>query len=80
MLLVPALLVAEVTVSFLGLGFPERAASWGTLLQDAAQVTVLSQAPWVLAPAIAVFVVTLALHLAGGSRLERSTLVLSSSR
>jgi len=79
-LLVPALLVAEVTVSFLGLGFPERAASWGTLLQDAAQVTVLSQAPWVLAPAIAVFVVTLALHLAGGSRLERSTLVLSSSR
>jgi len=79
-LLVPALLVAEVTVSFLGLGFPERAASWGTLLQGAAQVTVLSQAPWVLAPAIAVFVVTLALHLAGGSRLERSTLVLSRSR
>ena len=79
-LLVPALLVAEVTVSFLGLGFPEQAASWGTMLQDAAQVTVLSRAPWVLAPAFAVFVVTLALHLAAGARLERSTLSLFNSR
>jgi peptide/nickel transport system permease protein len=79
-LLVPALLVAEVTVSFLGLGFPEHAASWGTMLQDAAQVTVLSRAPWVLAPAFAVFVVTLALHLAAGSRFERSTLSLFNSR
>ena len=79
-LLVPALLVAEVTVSFLGFGFPDRAASWGTMLHDAAQATVLPRAPWLLAPAIAVFIVTLALHLAGGSRLERSTLTLSSSR
>ena len=79
-LLVPALLVAEVTVSFLGLGFPEQAASWGTMLHDAAQVTVLSRAPWVLAPAFAVFVVTLGLHLAAGSRFERSTLSLSNSR
>ena len=37
-LLVPALLVAEATVSYLGLGFPEASASWGTLLQDAANV------------------------------------------
>ena len=79
-LLVPALLVAEVTVSYLGMGFPDHASSWGTLLRDVAQVNLLSGAPWLLAPAIAVFVVTLALHLAAGSAFERSTLTLSNSR
>ena len=62
-LLVPALLVAEATVSYLGLGFPEASASLGTLLQDAARVNVLSDAPWVLAPAASLFLVTLGLHL-----------------
>ena len=62
-LLVPALLVAEATVSYLGLGFPEASASLGTLLQDAAHVNVLSDAPWVLAPAASLFLVTLGLHL-----------------
>src|SRR4029077_15058912 len=31
-LLVPALLVAEATVSYFGLGFVEPSASWGTML------------------------------------------------
>jgi hypothetical protein len=35
-LLVPALLVAEATVSYLGLGFSDTQASWGTMMQDAA--------------------------------------------
>jgi peptide/nickel transport system permease protein len=62
-LLVPALLVAEATVSYLGLGFSEANASWGTMLQDAANVRVLSEAPWVLAPAVCLFGVTFGLHL-----------------
>jgi len=62
-LLVPALLVAEATVSYLGLGFPSASASWGTLLQDAANVRVFPEAPWVLAPAVSLFLVTLGLHL-----------------
>jgi peptide/nickel transport system permease protein len=62
-LLVPALLVGEATVSYLGLGFPESSASWGTLLQDAANVRVLSEAPWVLAPAVSLFLMTIGLHL-----------------
>jgi peptide/nickel transport system permease protein len=64
-LLVPALLVAEATVSYLGLGFPDSAASWGTLLQDVANVTVMSEAPWMLAPAAGVFVVALAAQWLG---------------
>jgi peptide/nickel transport system permease protein len=70
-LLVPALLVAEATVSYLGLGFSEESASWGTLLHDAATVSALSEAPWVLAPAASLFLVTLALHLLNPERSSR---------
>ncbi len=58
-LLVPALLVAEATLSFLGLGFSDARASWGTMLQDAANVRVIDEAPWMLAPALALFLVVL---------------------
>jgi peptide/nickel transport system permease protein len=62
-LLVPALLVAEATISYLGLGFVDAQASWGTMMQDAANGPVLAEAPWMLAPAIAVFIVVLAAQL-----------------
>jgi peptide/nickel transport system permease protein len=67
-LLVPALLVAEATISFLGLGFPEPAPSWGTLLREAGNVSALLRAPWTLAPAVALFLVVLGVQLAGGVR------------
>jgi peptide/nickel transport system permease protein len=67
-LLVPALLVAEATISFLGLGFPEPAPSWGTLLREAGNVHSLLRAPWTLAPAVALFLVVLGVQLAGGVR------------
>ena len=73
-LLVPALLVAEATVSFLGLGFPEPKASWGTMLQEAANVSTMQTAPWMLAPAAALFLVVLALQVAAGRLAERSML------
>ena len=65
MLLIPALLSAEAAISFLGLGFPEPTPSWGTLLQDAANVRVMTEAPWMLAPAVALFVVVLGVQLIG---------------
>jgi peptide/nickel transport system permease protein len=64
-LLIPALLSAEAAISFLGLGFPEPEPSWGTMLQDAANVRVMTEAPWMLAPAIALFVVVLGVQLIG---------------
>lgn len=36
----------------------------GTVLQDASNVAPLAEAPWMLAPAIAIFVVVLAVKLA----------------
>lgn len=68
MLLLPALIVAEATISVLGLGFPPPTASWGSMLQEAANTSVLATAPWVLAPAISMFVVALSVHLATATR------------
>lgn len=71
-LLVPALLSAEAAVSFLGLGFPEPTPSWGTMLQEAGNVRVLTEAPWMLAPAAALFLVVFAIQLAGARASTRA--------
>jgi peptide/nickel transport system permease protein len=62
-LLVPAFILAEATMSYVGLGFPDTTPTWGTMLQDAANVAALGDAPWALAPAAAIFVVVLAVNL-----------------
>jgi peptide/nickel transport system permease protein len=61
--LVPAFIVAEATLSFVGLGFPDAVPSWGSMLMDAADVSAIRQFPWTLAPAAAIFAVTLGANL-----------------
>ena len=63
-LLLPAFILAEATLSYVGLGFPGAVPTWGTMLQDASNVALLAEAPWMLAPAAAIFVVVLAVNLA----------------
>ncbi len=63
-LLVPAFILAEATLSFVGLGFPDETPSWGTMLHDAANVAVLGDRPWALAPAAAIFCVVAGVNLA----------------
>ncbi len=67
-LLVPAFVLTEATLSFVGLGFAEPTPSWGVMLQEAGRVSVLVDAPWMLSPAIGIVVVVAAVHLAAGSR------------
>jgi peptide/nickel transport system permease protein len=62
-LLLPAFILAEATMSYVGLGFPDTTPTWGTMLQEAANVALLGDAPWPLAPAVAIFVVVLAVNL-----------------
>jgi peptide/nickel transport system permease protein len=62
-LLLPAFILAEATMSYVGLGFSDRTASWGTMLLDASNVTVLGDVPWALAPAAAIFIVVLGVNL-----------------
>lgn len=66
-LLVPAMLLAETTISYLGLGFPESMPSWGTMLQETSNVQMMGDAPWLLAPAAALFAVVLGLQLVARS-------------
>ncbi len=62
-LLFAAFILAEATLSFVGLGFPDPSVSWGVMLQEAANVSALSEAPWTLAPAAAIFLVVLGVNL-----------------
>jgi len=62
-LLLPAFILAEATLSYVGLGFPDTVPTWGTMLHDASNVAMLGEAPWMLAPAAAIFIVVLAVNL-----------------
>jgi peptide/nickel transport system permease protein len=62
-LLFPAFILAEATLSYLGLGFAEPSASWGVMLRDAGNVAVIAEAPWILSPAAAIVLAVLATHL-----------------
>ena len=61
LLLFPAFIFAEATLSYLGLGFAE--ASWGVMLRTAAGISVMTEAPWMLAPAAAIVATVTAVHL-----------------
>jgi peptide/nickel transport system permease protein len=62
-MLVPAFIVAEATLSYVGLGFADPIASWGTMLREASDIVTFTEFPWTLAPAAAIFVVVLAFNL-----------------
>jgi peptide/nickel transport system permease protein len=65
-LLLPVFVLAEATLSFVGLGLPDTVPSWGTSLREAADVTAIAAFPWILSPAFALFLVTLLVNLALG--------------
>ncbi len=63
-LTVAAAIIAEASLSFLGLGQQPPAASWGSMLNTAKNF--LTQAPWMaLWPGLAIFVVVIAFNLLG---------------
>jgi peptide/nickel transport system permease protein len=64
-LALPFMIIAETTLSFLGLGLRPPAISWGTLLQDAQNVQTIALTPWLMIPAIPVILIILALNFMG---------------
>jgi peptide/nickel transport system permease protein len=68
LLLLPSFVLAESTLSFIGLGFDPAVPSWGTMLQEAASIRAVSEYPWVLAPAGALAYTVLAFNLVADGR------------
>lgn len=62
---VPAYILGEVFLSFLGVGVQEPVASWGNMLTAAQSVRVLSSYPWVLTPGLLIFLTVLAFNFLG---------------
>lgn len=64
-LMLPAFLLAETALSFLGIGVPEPEVSWGTMLIEAKDLSQIGEQPLLLlAPAIAIFLFVLGVRLA----------------
>ncbi|HDY8230986.1 TPA: ABC transporter permease [Vibrio vulnificus] len=64
-LAIPAMILGETALSFLGLGLQAPMVSWGVLLQEAQNIRALAEAAWLLIPAAAVIVVILAMNFVG---------------
>lgn len=64
-LAVPGMIIAETSLSFLGLGIRAPATSWGVLLQEAQQIQNLALYPWRLLPLVFVVVTVLAFNFLG---------------
>lgn len=64
-LAIPGTIMAETSLSFLGLGILPPAVSWGVLLRGAQQVQVILNFPWLMLPAIAVILTVLSFSFMG---------------
>ena len=64
-LALPAMIISETALSFLGLGLRPPAISWGVLLQQAQNVQTVAISPWLMLPAVPVIVVVMAFNFLG---------------
>lgn len=65
-LAIPGFILAEATLSFIGLGIQQPDASWGNMLTLATNASILVLQPWLVwPPAILIVVTTLAFNLLG---------------
>jgi len=64
-LAIPAMIISETSLSFLGLGIRPPAISWGVLLQEAQNIQTVALAPWLMIPGVVVIIAVLAFNLVG---------------
>lgn len=64
-LAVPFMVLAETSLSFLGLGLQPPSISWGVLLKEAQNIRSIAQAPWLFVPGVCVVLAVLALNFMG---------------
>lgn len=64
-LAIPNMILGETALSFLNLGLSRPAVSWGVLLNEAQNITIVTVYPWLMAPVIPVIIVVLAFNFLG---------------
>jgi peptide/nickel transport system permease protein len=64
-LALPAIIISETSLSFLGLGLRPPAISWGVMLQAAQNVQTIALTPWLMVPAVPVIGAVLAFNFLG---------------
>jgi len=79
-LLIPQCILAEVTLSFLGLGVGEPVSSWGNMLASLQKFYVLQSYWWMLIPGIALIPIFLLYNALADALLRRSKIKESSDR
>jgi peptide/nickel transport system permease protein len=62
---IPGIILAETSLSFLGLGLRQPTISWGVLLQEAQNIRTVALSPWLLMPGLAVVITVLAFNFLG---------------
>jgi peptide/nickel transport system permease protein len=62
---IPGMIIAETSLSFLGIGLRPPVNSWGVLLQEAQNIRSISTAPWLFWPGVGVVMAVLALNFLG---------------
>jgi len=62
---IPAMILGETALSFLGLGLRPPVTSWGVLLIEAQNINAVALYPWLMLPVVPVIVVVLAFNFLG---------------
>ncbi len=62
---IPGMILGETALSFLGLGLRPPITSWGVLLTEARNVSVLAFYPWLMLPTVPIILVVLAFNFLG---------------
>ncbi|HVU35674.1 MAG TPA: ABC transporter permease [Opitutaceae bacterium] len=62
---VPAMILGETSLSFLGLGLRAPIVSWGVMLQDCLSIQTVANYPWILLPAVLIILTVLCFNFLG---------------
>ena len=62
---IPAMILGETALSFLGLGLRPPITSWGVLLTEAQNINVVALYPWLMLPVVPVILIVLAFNFFG---------------
>jgi peptide/nickel transport system permease protein len=69
-LAIPAMILAETALSFIGIGLKPPVVSWGVLLQEAQNVRSVATAPWLFLPGVAIVVSVLSMNFLGDGLID----------